>query len=840
MSSQSPLKPSGRLAGPRTAHRRRAALGGAAAGVLVFAGLAPAQTAPLKVYVFNTGDDTLTSASVQDWVTQRAGTTNVSITVLNAAAGGANFLPDGTPVAFSASGDTATARVRGNLTGGNDMRFYGVGSRMLSIDVAGNATLGQNFVVDVSARGATGGAGGGSGGAGGVRANYTHFLPAQTGGGRGGYRNAEPPPTAGGQGTRGYYRIPGQGDLDPALYGILIKPIGGTRGTAGANDYLTSPGGSVPTSNDIPIIPPETFANAGAAGTDSDGRSGATAGGNGGDGASGYDGRNGFGGAPEVGAIGTARRGGDGGRGGSGGRGGDGGNGGGGSGGNIHLVSSTLYSANSIYNLPGRGAYSAAGGGGATSGRINFSNFGSRENVATTLNLSHIAGRPTSAGTGYYQLVKGDAQGQLPENVVGYVKSGLPRLDFAPAQTDEFASHRYLTFTNIRGTVSQPKWSAVSAADVEFARVAPAGYAYVPDGPEAFLQGGYLTDPAWTAGATGPTTINSIGNGQTYLTTIRSDDAYAHTFTHNPYGTERKFTFSEADIAGGAAVTDIGRLRLRGSVQAANGSGPVTELYDVTNDNTNQFVQKNIYVRAGTKQTLTYTVENTGNTFTRLRGSAIGTGITTNYQGLEPGRQQTVGSLTLDATNYQPGEGTSEGSPVQFYNLFDNQGVKSVATQTGFTVVGPAFKVATGDVVEFDAFGDKKFERDNVVVQNAATKIAGADDGLLALSVNGVSISGPDAALFKLADGRTDISLYIAPGTPGFPSFVGSIPVVFTPDRPGDFTAYLTIQTDVGTDFRGDGEDYVVSLHGVSSVPEPVGFAVLAISGTALLKRRRC
>jgi hypothetical protein len=177
---------------------------------------------------------------------------------------------------------------------------------------------------------------------------------------------------------------------------------------------------------------------------------------------------------------------------------------------------------------------------------------------------------------------------------------------------------------------------------------------------------------------------------------------------------------------------------------------------------------------------------------------------------------------------------------VTFGSSFDTTGIKTAVTTTSMTVVGPQFGVANaGGVVEFDAYGDKTFERDKVGVQNTAVKINGVDDSLLALSVNGISISGPDADLFKLGDGLTSVSLYVAPGTAGFPSFVGLIPVVFTPDRPGDFTAYITIQTDVGAAFRGDGEDYVVRLHGVSSVPEPVSFATLVGGTLALLKRRR-
>lgn len=565
--------------------------------------------------------------------------------------------------------------------------------------------------------------------------------------------------------------------------------------------------------------------------------------------------------------------GGHGGWGGDGGKGGDGGSGGGGGGGTIHVASSVL-------NRAATSSYDVSGGAGPTGIAVSgfalqrsYSGNALTENAEYAPHVSNfnpylsytpVLGTPALMPSGHTPYIAGVAGGAEAYGVAA-ASDGLPDLDIGPAivgsvpsnavaavwrgnrtntvglaasALPDYANYDYVGYTSLLegdGKVYNPKWAITRSSDT------------VNPSPQPLLAGGYLTNPLFTEGATGPVEISFLDAGISYITMMERGGNATVTASFTPYGSAR--TFVGNPNFGPVLLYDHGLMKVTVTPEYGN---PVSFIVDgetingisTTFDGSGSVVGYARYNKnPGIGTGFTVQVENVGNSYSELT-SVIWNGMSQvawgeskkpsdgSYYGgfvssMAPigGTVQREFEVTSDAGNFKGIVSIETVSPVLDLKVLDQDGLDHVS---GLEVDLGA--IALGQTAEF------KVQVRNLVFRNLgdANRMTVVGTGWIPPEGDSpFSILGGEAALDSLLGSYTYRQIL-----PGFSLHdTGEITLLVNPTSLGEFRATFQLATDIGGNVG-----HFTTLHNfevsVTVVPEPSAIVIACGIGLTLCCHR--
>lgn len=237
--------------------------------------------------------------------------------------------------------------------------------------------------------------------------------------------------------------------------------------------------------------------------------------------------------------------------------------------------------------------------------------------------------------------------------------------------------------------------------------------------------------------------------------------------------------------------------------------------------------------RVGDSDSQTIEVTNTGGPGTQLTGST-GSPSAAPFTGpTEPAAfdlgeaESSTYTFTYDAIARTAGTPETDSVVVS-----SNEDGNHTINLSG-VAVGPvaSFSSTPGSTIDL---GLIDYQDTNTVALNLANITPDNDGGnsdLTDLTINSLSITGPDADKFSIAA--------FTPGTVVGKGGNIDLQITFDPSEAlGLFDATLTLFTDEGAALAGDGSDFSFSLTG-ESIPEPASVMLLGLGGLILAARRR-
>ena len=545
---------------------------------------------------------------------------------------------------------------------------------------------------------------------------------------------------------------------------------------------------------------------------------------------------------------GTGGPGGNGGKGGAGGVGGQGGAGGIGGGGSVELSAANFTQvATASYVLNGAGGgVMARNGFNSSSPADGVDDYAAGPNLyrsyyvpqstgpilfpvlqipaANTPNLTSLVGGPAAYGilarsTGAPYLTGEIALGLTTHPSNTAIVIDRRAADGTNFRHDNYVGYDMISIVNVAGrNLSSPEFAAVTAGDNN----QTSGVA-VP-----LITTGYLNDPNFTPGATGPASLGLLGDSQTYATLVEatsggSAKAYTITASYAPYVNQRTYTGTIVD----GQTFDLPDTGLARIVRTSNAT-PIATL-----DFVNTTVSSNVtYVRAGVRHTENITVDNPGSNISLLSGQIAVTGNSTATFTNLASTSPAVSALLQDVT-LQRGETKATAVTVTTDAGTANLNLSTVG-------VGPSFNVtATGA----DGTSGTTLYLGQVVVGGssegeAIVRNLDLNDLLKDVPVAYQSLANMNVLADTLTgDGNFTLENdAITTYTPG--GAVG-LYVRFSPDRTGPFSADVAFQTDVDAPLGQAGDIYHLTLTGTGIIPEPASCVTLLLfAGGSLLRRR--
>jgi hypothetical protein len=558
--------------------------------------------------------------------------------------------------------------------------------------------------------------------------------------------------------------------------------------------------------------------------------------------------------------------GGKGGNGGTGGNGGHGGSGAGGAGGSIQMISS-IYEQSLIF-----GSFNTSGGSGGVSGAVLRNSMGStpfypaQTQVADFFAAGNnpyrsykaVAANPNQPANGFtpnLPNVEGGAApyGRLlnasnpalldttysssamqgaPSDAIGVVTRAKPSKLLGA--NNDFPAYDLLTYSLRPGA---PGFGPV-AASPSLVAVNPADTTYRPTSPIRLKTAGYLNDPTFTPGATGPVNITGMISGQTFATLIDRGKLYETTAGFTPYGKERLFFGAPTYDAGGAAVEPIylyDRGLLKVGVDVNAGSAP-TQSYlsgGIEENTLINPVATPLILRRGAPLAVTTKASNIGNFLTTtsgvVQGNAPGVSLEPTSFSIQNGFVTSSSDHTFNIDTRQTAAGTQVQrvlsaqviphyddqldpvADIEVYAQLYSPKWQTVATVPGGTMISSVGGDPNNQpTLPFSgiAVGQNSGALLQVMNNGDSDANTAIDSTLSRMTVLDVSITGPDAAAFSLPN-LSSLGPTYDPGSFQFMS------IGFSPSHAGTNTATLRITTDINAAYGTPGDVFVIPLSGL-------------------------
>jgi hypothetical protein len=237
--------------------------------------------------------------------------------------------------------------------------------------------------------------------------------------------------------------------------------------------------------------------------------------------------------------------------------------------------------------------------------------------------------------------------------------------------------------------------------------------------------------------------------------------------------------------------------------------------------------------RVGESDSQTVAVSNAGGAGTLLTG-AVSSPAGAPFSGPTEPTAFSLGSAASDTFTFTyDAIARTAGTPETDSVVVSSNEDGSHTIDLSGVAVGPvaSFSSTPGSTIDL---GLIDYQDTNTVALNLANITPDNDGGnsdLTDLTVNSLSITGPDADKFSIAA--------FTPGTVVGKGDNIDLQITFDPSEAlGLFDATLTLFTDEGTALAGDGSDFSFSLTG-ESIPEPASVMLLGLGGLLLAARRR-
>ncbi|WP_428304066.1 hypothetical protein [Lacipirellula sp.] len=550
---------------------------------------------------------------------------------------------------------------------------------------------------------------------------------------------------------------------------------------------------------------------------------------------------------PKAGRFYLGVNGGAGGKGGNGGRGGDGGHGGsgsGGSGGSVQIISSGYVQTGATFNTNG-GSGSAAGAslfnyyGGGSSALLQIRDFDATgQNPYTTyrpiasssphIKAGHTPNVPNLEGgaAAYGKLLSPTNSAALDTAISSALASGRPSSDLgAVARISpssqfgmDYADYDLMVFSAFGTEISNPRVSFSSDFD-------PFNHTQ----PTPLRKSGYVNDPAYTPGATGPANLGTLGATQTWGTFVRRDRSHTTTVDVDLYGGTRRF-IGTPSYAGNTAVNPLA-IEDRGLIQLQAirlGEATPVAAFDATNplgENSNL----PLLTRIGPVLNLDVAAAGIGHAGTTTPGVyRVNAGADRPFS---IAQNSTITATTLSyvtlGKHTQPDSRTQQvvnvGS-VTFIPDYDDAQDREYTMNVQADLVGPDLKLwfdgpnpssleisakvgsINGERLTYQNVGRGVLSEDGYVRSAAAN-----DFSLTGLTIHSATIEGPDAASFSLTGGFFE--------TLGALSVELRNSILFAPRKLGVHYAELVLRTDVNGVSGSFGDTYRFGLMGTALPP---------------------